>query len=195
MVHQQPLSGAKWYSLKDIIDQYQPDLLHSDGECRFGEYGLNIISHLYNTSARLHGGVNQQSMFQKTKCEVYSLGVLDIERSQLSGISPHIWQTDTSVGDWFYNVRDVYKTPRHVADMLIDIVSKNGNLLLNIPQKPDGTLDDEAPTVQSWGLAGVNGEGLRRPWTRRGAVGVYHISGRQTTRLPRTEDGRCMPSK
>jgi alpha-L-fucosidase len=135
----------------------------------FGEYGLNIISHLYNTSARLHGGVNQAVYNQKDRnAEVYTVGVLDIERSQLPGISPHIWQTDTSVGDWFYNVRDVYKTAQHVADMLIDIVSKNGNLLLNIPQKPDGTLDDECTfLLQSFGAwMRINGEGIygTRPW-------------------------------
>jgi alpha-L-fucosidase len=160
----------KWYAyVKDIIDQYQPDLLYSDGGVPFGEYGLNIISHLYNTSARLHSGVNQAVYNQKDRDEsVYTVGVLDIERSQLPGISPHIWQTDTSVGDWFYNVRDVYKSPRHVADMLVDIVSKNGNLLLNIPQRPDGTLDDECTytlrSLSQW--MQVNGEGIfgTRPW-------------------------------
>ncbi len=166
-----PWWHAKWYSFaKEIIDQYQPDLLYSDGGVPFGEYGLNIISHLYNTSAQFHGGVNQAVYTQKDRnAEVYTVGVLDIERSQLPGISPRIWQTDTSVGDWFYNVRDVYKTPRHVADMLIDIVSKNGNLLLNIPQKPDGTLDDECTyLLQALGVwLRINGEGIygTRPWT------------------------------
>jgi alpha-L-fucosidase len=165
-----PWWHAKWYAFaKDIIDQYQPDLLYSDGGVPFGEYGLNIISHLYNTSARLHGGVNQAVYNQKDRnAEVYTVGVLDIERSQLPGISPNIWQTDTSVGDWFYNLRDVYKTAHHVIDMLIDIVSKNGNLLLNIPQKPDGTLDDECTyllqSVGDW--LRINGEGIygTRPW-------------------------------
>lgn len=165
-----PWWHEKWFSFaKDIIDQYQPDLLYSDGGVPFGEYGLHLIAHLYNTSARLHGGVNQAVYNQKDRsADVYTVGVLDIERSQLPGISPHIWQTDTSVGDWFYNVRDVYKTARHVADMLIDIVSKNGNLLLNIPQKPDGTLDDECTyllqSVGAW--LRVNGEGIygTRPW-------------------------------
>ena len=66
---------------------------------------------------------------------------MDIERSQTPAIQAEPWQTDTSVGDWFYNVRDVYKTPSHVIEILIDIVAKNGNLLLNIPQRPDGTVD------------------------------------------------------
>jgi alpha-L-fucosidase len=100
---------------------------------------------------------------------VYTVGVLDIERSQLPGILPHVWQTDTSVGDWFYNLRDVYKTPRHVVDILVDVVSKNGNLLLTIPQRPDGTVDDECiyllKSLGKW--MRVNGEGIygTRPWT------------------------------
>jgi alpha-L-fucosidase len=69
--------------------------------------------------------------------------VLDIERSQEPDIKPDPWQTDTCVGDWFYNVRTVYKKPGHVIEILIDIIAKNGCLLLNIPQKPDGTIDEE----------------------------------------------------
>ena len=166
-----PWWHPKWYAyVKEIIDLYQPDLLYSDGGVPFGDYGLNIISHLYNTSARLHGGTNQAVYNQKDRDEsVLAVGVLDIERSQLPGIFPHVWQTDTSVGDWFYNVRDVYKSPKQVVDLLVDIVSKNGNLLLNIPQQPDGTIDDECrfilTSMAEW--IQVNGEGIygTRPWT------------------------------
>jgi alpha-L-fucosidase len=169
-----PWWHEKWYTyVKELIDLYHPDLLYSDGGVPFGAYGLNAIAHLYNTSSRLHGGVNQAVYNQKDRNEeVYTVGVLDIERSQLPGINPHVWQTDTSVGDWFYNVRDVYKTPSQVADMLVDIVSKNGNLLLNIPQRPDGTLDDECvyllESIAAW--IKVNGEGIygTRPWTTAG---------------------------
>jgi alpha-L-fucosidase len=116
----------------------------------------------------------------------YSVGVFDIERSQLPGIFPHVWQTDTSVGDWFYNVRDVYKTPKQIVEMLVDIVSKNGNLLLNIPQQPDGTLDDECQFLlkshAEW--IRINGEGIygTRPWTIAGEgpsqVVIEHFPGR-----------------
>lgn len=134
--------------IKEVIDLYQPDLLYSDGGLPFGdnnyEAGLSAIAHLYNTSAARHGGVNQAVYTQKDRRpEIYSVGVLDIERSQEPAIKPEPWQTDTSVGDWFYNVRDVYKKPGHIIEMLVDIIAKNGNLLLNFPQKPDGTLDDE----------------------------------------------------
>jgi alpha-L-fucosidase len=169
-----PWWHEKWYAyIKELIDQYQPDLLYSDGGVPFGSYGLNAIAHLYNTSARRHAGKNQAVYTQKDRSsEVFAVGVLDIERSQLPGIFPYVWQTDTSVGDWFYNVRDVYKTPAQMIEMLVDIVSKNGNLLLNIPQRPDGTLDEECvyilESLASW--MGVNGEGIygTRPWTAAG---------------------------
>ena len=124
-------------------------------------------------SAARHDGVNQAVYNQKDKTEgVYQVGVYDIEKSQNPDIFPHPWQTDTSVGDWFYNVRDVYKTPKQIAEMMVDIVSKNGNLLLNIPQLPDGTIDDECTYLleQTAAWMKANGEGIygTRPWTVAG---------------------------
>ncbi|MGW0229965.1 alpha-L-fucosidase [Actinopolymorpha singaporensis] len=163
--HPGKLDIANWYTgnkrwhqhwlevMKEIIDLYQPELLYSDGPVPFGErngydIGLQAIAYLYNASAARNGGVNQAVYNQKDRRqELYSVGVMDIERSQEPDIKPEPWQTDTSVGDWFYNVRDVYKTAGHVVELLVDIVSKNGNLLLNIPQRPDGTLDDECTHI------------------------------------------------
>ncbi|MGW6195608.1 alpha-L-fucosidase [Kribbella sp. NPDC055110] len=146
------LNDAGWHAhwleaVTEMIDRYQPDLLYSDGPLPFGEAtyapGLQAVSHLYNTSARTHG-TNRAVYQQKDRSpEVSAVGVMDIERSQTPGIQSRPWQTDTSVGDWFYNVRDVYKTAGHVIELLVDIVSKNGNLLLNVPQLPDGSLDLE----------------------------------------------------
>jgi alpha-L-fucosidase len=134
-------------AVSEMIDKYQPDLLYSDGPLPFGEVdytpGLRAVAQLYNTSAQLHGTNRAVYQQKDRRPEVSRVGVMDIERSQTPGIHPTPWQTDTSVGDWFYNVRDVYKTAGHVIEMLVDIVSKNGNLLLNIPQRPDGTLDSE----------------------------------------------------
>lgn len=162
-----------WYArIKDVIDKYQPDLLYTDGGVPFGEYGLHIIAHLYNTSAALHG-TNQAVYTQKDAApEVYTVGVLDIERGQRDETADLPWQTDTSVGDWFYNVKDVYKTPLQVLETLVDIVSKNGNLALNIPQRPDGAIDDECKfllkNMAAW--MKVNGEGIfgSRPWQMAG---------------------------
>jgi alpha-L-fucosidase len=173
--------GGRWYTdnpwwhkrwfdrIQDLIDKYQPDLLYSDGTVPFGNYGLGIIAHLYNTSAAGHGGENQAVYCHKDRNPlVYSVGVLDIERGVQKDVFPHSWQTDTCVGGWFYDVRRRYKSSRQVIEMLVDIVAKNGNLLLNFTQKPDGTLDDECLAILSdlaaWNR--INGEGIAgtRPW-------------------------------
>lgn len=162
----------------DLVDQHKPDLFYSDGAVPFNrpqdglcvpQPGLDLVSHLYNTSATLNGGVNQAVYNQKDKNEeVYTIGVLDIERGMQREIAKHPWQTDTCVGGWFYDVKRVYKTPKLVIDMLINIVSKNGCMLLNFTQRPDGTLDDEClhilDCMAAW--TEVNGEGIHetRPW-------------------------------
>lgn len=154
-------------AVTEMIDRYQPDLLYSDGPLPFGEVdytpGLQAVSHLYNTSVRIHGTNRAVYQQKDRRPEVSSVGVMDIERSQTPGIHPAPWQTDTSVGDWFYNVRDVYKTAGHVIEMLVDIVSKNGNLLLNVPQLPDGTIDIECSQL-------LDDLGA---WTRVCGEGIY----------------------
>lgn len=135
---------ARWYArIKDLVDQHKPDLLYSDGGVPFDEVGRRIIAHLYNTSEAVNGR-NEAVYNQKdANPEVYKVGVLDIERGQRTDIAEDPWQTDTCVGGWFYDNRTIYKSPAHVIEMLVNIVSKNGNLLLNLPQRPDGTLDEQ----------------------------------------------------
>ncbi|HBQ65142.1 MAG TPA: alpha-L-fucosidase [Clostridiales bacterium] len=170
--------------MKEVIDLYQPDLLYSDGALPFGERevadtedakfacGLEAVAYLYNKSAEKHGK-NQAVYNQKDyRPEIYRIGVLDIEKSQLARISEDPWQTDTCIGNWFYDARLEYKKPEHIIEMLVDIVSKNGNMLLNILQKPDGTIDDETRFIleemASW--FSVCGEGIygTRPWRKFG---------------------------
>lgn len=165
-----PWWHQRWFNrIKDVVDQHQPDLLYTDGDVPFGDVGLNIIAHLYNSSVARHGA-NEAVYNQKNRDPiVHRVGVLDLERHVEGDVVPHVWQTDTCVGGWFYNTRQAYKTPQHVIEMLVDIVSKNGNLLLNLPQRPDGTLDDECMhivrSMAAW--IKVNGEGIygTRPWT------------------------------
>jgi alpha-L-fucosidase len=181
--HDEPLlerQGERWYTdnpwwhkqwfdrIKDLIDKYRPDLLYSDGTVPFGRYGLGIIAHLYNTSIARHGELRAVYTHKDRNPLVYRVGLLDIERGVQKDAFPYPWQTDTCVGGWFYDVRRRYKSSKQVIEMLVDIVAKNGNLLLNLPQRPDGTLDDECLAIladlAAW--IGVNGEGIHgtRPW-------------------------------
>ena len=144
----------------ELIDQYQPDMLYSDSSLPFSEsnepdstggyrYGLEAVAHLYNTSEKLHGK-NQAVYTQKNRSEaIYKVGVLDIERSQLPDISPEPWQSETCIGGWFYDKKATYKKPSHIIDILIDSIAKNGTMLLNILQRPDGTIDEEAEYILS----------------------------------------------
>lgn len=145
-----PRYHEDWFRrIQDVIDKFQPDLLYSDGEVPFREVGYAIVAHLYNTSAAAHGGRNQavynfkQHDVRDKTPGMTRIGVLDIERGLADSPLPEPWQDDTSLGDWFYNVRDVYKTVYDVADALVDVVAKNGSLLMNVTQRPDGTIDDE----------------------------------------------------
>ena len=100
----------------------------------------------------------------------------DVERGIVDNIWPTAWQTDTCIGSWHYDKRILegnrYKTPKVVIDMLCDIVSRNGNLLLNFPLPNSGMLDDaEMKTLEGitqW--MAVNSEGIygTRPWRRFG---------------------------
>ena len=170
-----------WLSvMKELIDLYEPDLLYTDGALPFGvnnssipgdpEFasGLEAVSYLYNTSARKHGENRAVYTQKDRRPEIHRIGVLDIEKSQLAGIQDNPWQTDTCIGNWFYDVRQEFKRPGHVIEMLIDIVSKNGSMLLNILQRPDGTIDDESRyllgELAEW--FSVCGEAIHgtRPW-------------------------------
>ena len=130
------------------------------------------MAYLYNSSENIHGR-NQAVYTQKNRSEnIYKVGALDIERSQLHGISPDPWMSETCIGGWFYDRKAKYKTPHHILDILVDTVSKNGTFLLNILQRPDGTIDEEAQWIleelAEW--FAINGEAVygTRPWRTAG---------------------------
>lgn len=179
-----PWWHQRWFDrIKDVIDQHEPDFLYSDQDVFDGDSVWRIIAHLYNLSVKKHGGANEAFYSQKSEDPgVKGIGVLDIERGTIQGISPDPWQTDTCLGGWFYNANVVYKKTDEIIAMLVDTVSKNGNLMLNIPQRADGTLDDECMyTVK--GMAKwmkVNGEGIyaTRPWKVYGEGPTSPVAGK-----------------
>ena len=182
----------QWYDqIKELVDNYKPDLLYSDGPMPFGnEVGLSEIANLYNVSAAAHRGKTEAVY----NCKQTSDGrwVQDFERGVNGGISAYPWQTDTSIGDWFYNRHWKYQPVSWTAHMLVDIVSKNGNLLLNVVLKPDGTLDPEVETMlhQLAEWTAVNGEAIygTRPWLLYGEGKVQAKGGAFKENMAYTAD-------
>ncbi|MCX7048800.1 MAG: alpha-L-fucosidase [Candidatus Sumerlaeota bacterium] len=171
-----------WYNeIKELIDNYHPDLLYTDGGVPFGnEVGRTLIAHLYNDNASRHGGKVEAVYNCKQKSE--GRWIEDLERGIMPKIDPYPWQTDTSIGDWYYNRNWKFRPVSWVIHMLVDNVSKNGNLLLNVVQRPDGSLDEEVEQMleqlAAWNA--INGEGIfgTRPWQVYGESSVKVAAGR-----------------
>jgi alpha-L-fucosidase len=162
-----PAFQLEWYmSIKELIDNYQPDLLYSDSRMPFGDVGRTMISHFYNQDITKNSG--KLEAVYTCKQPSGGLWVEDLERGVKDTVSQYPWQTDTSIGDWYYRTGQKYKTSTEVIQMLVDIVSKNGNLLLNVVQTPEGDLEpDMLKILDEIGVwTSANGEGIygTRPW-------------------------------
>ncbi len=137
---------------KEAIDKYQPDVLYFDGGIPNGaDLGLKLISHYYNSNISRHAGKNEAVMTVKSN----DGGVLDFERSHAPKLIARAWQCDTSESSWFYlddshalgEIHTLHRNAKTMLHALADIVSKNGNLLMNIPLKSDGTIDHHCETL------------------------------------------------
>ena len=162
-----------WSRTTDIIDQYEPDLLWFDfglDKPGFESVHKKILAYYYNKGLEWNKGVVFQDKNMRYHRFPEEIIVLDIERGRMSDIHPRPWQTDTSIGkiSWGYIDQEEYKTPDYLLDELIDIVSKNGCLLLNIGPKADGTIPDEAKNIltEMGAWLQFNGEAIfdTRPW-------------------------------
>jgi len=153
-------------SIKELIDNYHPDLLYSDSNFPFGDVGREMVSHFYNEDIKKNGG--KLEAVYNCKQPSYGMWVEDLERGVKDTINKFPWQTDTSIGDWFYRTGQKYKSSTEIIQMLVDIVSKNGNLLINVVQTPEGDLEPDMlkilDEIGKW--TAVNGEGIygTRPW-------------------------------
>lgn len=176
----------------EIVEKYHPEIMYFDwwiGQPAVREDLARFAAFYYNTSLKNAGGVG--IINYKDFAMQENSGVLDIERGQLSGIRSAYWQTDTSLSNksWGYIENDTFKSPEVVIHQLVDIVSKNGNLLLNIGPRSDGTIPDEVQRalreIGVWLKA--NGEAIygTRPWRTFGEgptkiiEGAFHDSDAQ----------------
>jgi alpha-L-fucosidase len=154
----------------EIVEKYHPDIMYFDwwiGQPSVRPYLARFAAFYYDES-RKHGtpGV----INYKFDAMQENSGTLDIERGQLEAIRSLAWQTDSSVSNdsWGYVEHDAFKTPEFIIHQLVDIVSKNGNLLMNVGPRADGTIPDEVKQVLlgvgAW--LKVNGEAIygTRPW-------------------------------
>ncbi|WP_305767202.1 alpha-L-fucosidase [Candidatus Epulonipiscium viviparus] len=158
----------------EIVDKYQPKIMYFDWWIQVAPmkpYLKKFAAYYYN---RANEWGEEVTINYKNDAFAHTSAVKDIERGQLSGISPYFWQNDTSVArnSWCYTVGNEYKPPSEVIATLVDVVAKNGSLLLNIGPKADGTIPDEDAhilrEVGKW-LA-VNGEAIygSYPWRKFG---------------------------
>lgn len=171
----------------ELVEKYHPDIVYFDwwiGQASIRANLTRFAAFYYNSSLKYgdHVGVINYKDYAMNEHS----GVLDLERGQLGDIRPLHWQTDTSISNksWGYIQDDTFKSPQFVIHQLIDIVSKNGNLLLNIGPRSDGTIPDEVQRVLldvgEW--LNINGEAIygTRPWRTYGegptkvAAGSFH---------------------
>jgi alpha-L-fucosidase len=154
----------------ESVDKYQPQIVWFDWwieQNGFAPYLQRFAAYYYHQGVKWNGGV---AINYKHDAFPEGTAVYDIERGQLSGIRPLFWQTDTALSknSWGFVRNQDYKTVDNVVDDLIDIVSKNGALLLNVGPHPDGTIPEpEAQLLLGIGeWLGLNGEAIygTRPW-------------------------------
>lgn len=153
---------------KDLIDTYHPDqVFFTDNGLPLGKTGLELAAYFYNTNALWHDGQDEAVINTKNVKE-------DLQRSLVwdrlppTEILPFAWQMDICIGDWHYKRGLKYRPAADVIPYLVDVVSKNGNLLLNIPIRADGSIDDHEieilDDITNW--MEVNGDAIfdTRPW-------------------------------
>lgn len=161
----------------DMINKYEPDLVYFDDTALslwpVSKVGLDIAAHYYNKNMSLHNNKLEAVLFGKIltddqkECLVW-----DVERGAPNDIQENPWQSCTCIGGWHYDRgvydRNGYKSAKTVMQMLVDIVSKNGNLLLNIPVRGDGSIDEKelaiVEDITKW--MDINSECIyeTRPW-------------------------------
>lgn len=203
----------------DAINRYKPDLLYFDVTVLpfypLSDAGLKIAAHMYNSKVDAKGP--QTVVFGKILSDEQKKALVwDVERGAPNNIVEHPWQCCNCIGDWHYNngiyERGRYKSAATVVKLLVDIVSKNGNMLLSVPLRADGTFDEkEAAILEEFGAwMKVNKESIiaTRPWKKFGEGpiaeskieinaqgfndGNYTKAGSNEIRFTQSKDGKTI---
>jgi alpha-L-fucosidase len=167
----------------ELVNKYKPQVFWFDWwieQPAMEPYRKSFAAYYYNQALAWNKGV---VLNYKNKSFPESAAVLDIERGKMAGIREPAWQTDDAVGfkSWGYINGENYKSAQYVVDELVDIVSKNGNLLLNIGPRSDGTIPEEQQqlllSIGKW--LDVNGEAIygTRPWKLFGEGPTENLGG------------------
>ena len=161
----------------DAINRYNPDLIYFDVTVvpfyPISDAGLKIAAHFYNHNMATHKGQLEAVMLSKILDENQRKAIVwDVERGAPNEIMEQPWQSCSCIGGWHYNTsiyeNNWYKSAADVVKLLVDIVSKNGNLLLSVPLRADGTFDEkEEKILNEFGdWMNINKEAIldTRPW-------------------------------
>ena len=197
--------------VQDVIDQYNPDLLYfddnSDWDFDRGGGGVwlgmpeltpHIMAYYYNANVRRNSGkLDAVFNIKNVPAAVLNTLVRDFEMSQADAIQPDPWQTDACIGSWHYNrsllENHRYRTPQAMVQLLVNVVSKNGNLLLNIPLPGHGRPDDdEFAFLDKFGAwMAINSEAIysTRPWKIAGEGPTRSSGATPYGRLPQFAPG------
>lgn len=164
----------------EIIDRYQPSLLYFDWWIQHEAFkdALKTLTAYYYNRGKQWG--KDTAVCYKHDAMMFGSGILEVERGALAEAKPYVWQTDTAIAknSWCYTDTLEYKSARQIICTLIEVISKNGNLLLNVGPKGDGSIPEEdiriLTEIGEWMEKSKDAVYGSRPW---------RISGEGTVRV------------